>query len=335
MFEQTRIRLTAWYLVIIMTVSLLFSVSIYSRLNVDLSRFEIIETRFDRDIDAGRVILPTGPNQTPRLNAAEIQQTRTNIIFSLGFINLVIFFFAGTAGYFLAGKTLRPIKEMLDEQNRFISDSSHELRTPLTTLRSEIEIALRDKNLNLKDAKKIIQSNLEEVITLQILSDRLLELSQNGKLVRKNLVEELSLGSVLTASIKKVNPMAKSKKINIKIKTGEYKIPGIFDRLVELFTILLDNSIKYSKSGGSIFISSEKKDGYINIFVKDYGLGIEKEDLPHIFDRFYRSDKSRKESGYGLGLSIAKKIVEAHRGSILVKSHPKKETVFTVTLPKI
>ena len=138
MFERTRVRLTAWYLLIIMAISLLFSMVIYSMVNADFVRFERMQVRMQEDIEQG--LIPAPPRYHG-IDLEDIKEARIRLITTLGFVNLAIIVVAGGAGYFLAGRTLKPIKESMDEQRRFISDSSHELRTPLTSLRSEIEVS--------------------------------------------------------------------------------------------------------------------------------------------------------------------------------------------------
>ncbi len=336
MFENTRIKLTAWYLLIIMLISFFFSIGIYSKVNEEFSRFETFQIRLKQDIGERNIIpLPPGPrpNQFVRLDSQEIQAARIRLVSTLAFINFAIFVLAGIAGYFLAGRTLKPIRKMMDEQNRFITDSSHELRTPLTSLRTEIEVGLRNKKLDLKGAKKILESNLEEVINLEVLSNNLLELAQNGNLVNKHAMETVFLSEILKKAINKTKNLADLKQIKIKNNVQKTKIIGVQDRLVEVFIILLDNSIKYSSDKGSIELVSKTKDNRALVSVIDYGMGIAREDIPHIFDRFYRADKSRTKKGYGLGLSIAKKIIESHKGSITVESTQNKKTIFTVILP--
>jgi two-component system, OmpR family, sensor histidine kinase CiaH len=337
MFEKARLKLTLWYLLIIMTISLLFTGVIYARVNSDLVRFEQAQIRMQRNF-MERGIMGIGPGQGPNpqllmLTPEDIQETRQALIIILGLINLIILAVSGGAGYFLAGKTLRPIKEMVDEQNRFISDSSHELRTPLTSLRSEIEVNLRNKNLTLGSAKKVLESNLEEVINLQKLSDNLLELAQSGNLVSRKNMKPVSIFKISVESIDKIRPLASKKQIKIENKVKDAKINAIPDRITEALIILLDNAVKYSPSKSTIEIKSEKIKDYVKIMVVDHGAGIPNEDLPHIFQRFYRSDKSRNQDGYGLGLSIAKEILESHKGSISVKSELGKGSIFTVKLP--
>lgn len=340
MFHSARIKLTIWYLAIIMAISLLFSVIIYQSANTEFRRFEHMQERITKNFERKIITLPPGQRGGPNLiiftreDTDAIREARERFILIIGFINLSILIIAGTAGYFLAGRTLKPIKEMMDEQRRFVSDSSHELRTPLTSLRTEIEVALRNKKPKTENLKKILRSNLEEVIGLQTLSDNLLELAQNGKLLNKNAMERVSIRTIVQNALKRVGPSARSKQIKLPshIPSGNV-VYGVPDRLTEVFVILLDNSIKYSKKKGKVEIIFKQTGGKVEISVTDYGMGISEIDLPHIFDRFYRGDKSRTENGYGLGLSIAKKIIEAHGGKIMVQSIPGKQTEFIVTLP--
>lgn len=335
MFHKARIKLTVWYLAIIMTISILFSLIIYSGIDREFGRFERFER--NRTEQEQRVFLPSSPPQPFQpFNSAMVAEARDRLAFTLILINLGILGLSGFAGYFLAGRTLRPIKEMVDDQNRFITDSSHELRTPLTSLRSEIEVGLRNKKMGLSDARHILESNLEDVISLQTLSDSLLELSQNGHLVNKKYMEEVSLSNITKNAVRKVENLAKTKQIKIESRIGNVKVYAVADRLTEVFVVLLDNAIKYSKKKGSITISSKIVNNAVRISVTDHGIGIEEDDLSRVFDRFFRANKSRSKndaSGYGLGLSIAKKIVDFHNGYILVKSIPGKETTFSVFLP--
>lgn len=335
MFHSARLKLTAWYLLIIMLISILFSFAIYTRVNRELERIELFrQTRLERLRNYfPQVEIPNEPSFDPNL----ADDSRNRLIFTLVLINLGIFVFAGGAGYFLAGRTLKPIKEMLDEQNRFITDASHELRTPLTSLKSEIEVNLRDQKLTLAEARKLLASNLEEVNNLQSLSDSLIKIAQhqnvNGDL---NFLPQ-SLKLILNDAKKRVAKLASAKNIKIQIVETNIKIDGDKQTLTELFVILLDNAIKYSQKNKSIVISSKNNDGSISVSVSDQGFGINQKEIPHLFDRFFRSERSRTKehaAGYGLGLSIAKQIVEKHQGAISVKSKIGKGSTFTILLPQ-
>lgn len=334
MFQSARIKLTAWYLVIIMTISLLFSFAIYSSINYEFQRFQKMEIKIQQDLDGDMFLPPPSQNHYYRIGHPDksiIESSKRRLLLNLGLINLAILFVSGAAGYFLAGRTLRPIQKMVDEQKRFITDASHELRTPLTSLRSEIEVGLRNKKLTMENAKRLLKSNLEEVVNLQTLSDNLLELAQNGRLIDRKAFQSVSLQTVIKSAIKRVEPLAKSKNITLNERVGNHSILGIPERITEVFVILLDNAIKYSANNREVIISTKAVDKYITVEVKDQGVGIAAGDLPHIFERFFRVTKSRSKntvSGYGLGLSIAKKIVEAHGGEIGATSKLGKGTTF-------
>ena len=254
---------------------------------------------------------------------------------SLIIINVTILAISGTLGYFLAGQTLRPIQKMVDEQNRFISDSSHELRTPLTSLKSAMEVYLRDKNMTLSEARQLISESIDEVDKLQSLSDELLLMAQYQKPNGHNIMTNISLNEVISDSIKKTNGLAMKKNITVKNSINNVSLKANKYSLVDLFVILLDNAIKYSPANKKIFLSAKRTKNFIQISIKDQGVGIDPKDIPHIFDRFYRADSSRTKtdiSGYGLGLSIAKKIVDNHHGQIAVNSTLSKGSTFTVSL---
>lgn len=343
MFQQARFRLTAWYLLIIMAISIAFSVAIYvgtAREFDRISREE--EMRLEhpevhlREVSGN--VFEVQPVQLPPSTAPQvINAARSRVLSGLIGINAIILVISALAGYFLAGRTLRPIKKMVDEQNRFITDASHELNTPLTALKTTIEVGLRNKKMSLENAKNILKSNLEEIDTLQNLSEELMTISQLEKPLPQALMEKILLTSAIEKARERVDSLAKIKNISISINVPKVFVMANFKSLTELFVILLDNAIKYSKEGKSIVISAKNQDGKVITYVKDEGLGIAASDLPHIFDRFYRSDKSRtsqQTNGHGLGLSIAKRIVQVHSGTITAESTLGKETTFIIALPK-
>jgi signal transduction histidine kinase len=327
-FQAARLRLTAWYLLIIMIVSITFSFAFYIASSYGINRAVV-----------GRYLLSTGGSLDhfllPTALRNGLEDFKIQLRFALAIINGFIFIFAGGAGYFLAGRTLIPIKNMIDEQDRFISDASHELKTPLTALRSEFEVAILDeKKIRLKEAKRLIKSGLVEIVNLQVLVENLLKLSREIKKTDQVQIEEVSLLEVVEMALKKVIPLARQKHITINNLIDDYILKGETRSLTELFIILLDNAIKFSFKNSEIVITSKKSEHHIEIKVNDKGIGIDEKDLPYIFDRFYRADKSRSEiEGYGLGLSIAKEIVKTHKGIISISSKSGKGTNVTVSLP--
>lgn len=338
MFHSARIKLTAWYLLIIMLISMSFSVVVYNMLTHEVERFARIQSlRIERRLheDDALPIEERLRSSSPVVDSELVEETKQRIGFILIAINAGIFILSGGVGYFLAGRTLKPIKEMVEEQNRFIGDASHELRTPLTALKSSMEVYLRGKNLTLKQAKELISENISEVDNLQILSDKLLLFVQYQKANIPSEFEKLSLAQVVTEAVSRIKKLAKEKDINIKNDLKENEIEGDKFGLIDLFVILLDNAIKYSSKKSVVSISSKKTDDFIEISIEDNGIGISEKDIPYIFDRFYRADVARSKndtSGYGLGLSIAKQIVDIHRGLISVESKSEKGTKFVVRL---
>lgn len=336
MFQKARLKLTLWYLAIIMAVSLSFSMAIYRAATGELDRIEHLQkARLERNFFLS---LPQGTFGTSRyfLDQDIIDETRSRLLLILIIINASILGFSTLAGYFLAGRTLEPIRNMVAEQNRFVTDASHELRTPLTALKSGIEVNLRNKNLALSEAKNLLKSNLEEVNSLQELSDRLIKLSRFAADGQSFPMSVTALEGSIREAVRKISPMAKNKKISLTPKLSGASVCGNAAALTELFVILLDNAVKYSPVHTKIQIVSRRTDGHVTIDVIDQGIGIDSADTPHLFDRFYRSDKSRTKAetpGYGLGLSIAKQIAEQHHGAVTVQSQLGKGSTFTVKLP--
>lgn len=339
MFHSARLKLTAWYLFIIMIVTITFSAAFYRVLIVEVDRFERAQRfRIERGIENGE-FFPQDPRfhiSPIPINAELIQETKNRILSVLILVNGAVFILAGGLGYVLAGRTLKPIGKMVEEQNQFISDASHEFKTPLTSLKSAFEVYLRNKKRTKIEADALVSESIEEVNRLQSLSESLLQLAQfqipNGTQEKV----DVSLKIVLSKAINKISRNAQQKHITIEEYAQDITLIGSPYALVDLFVILLDNAIKYSPQKTTIRITSQSLDGVVLVAVSDQGTGIDKKDLPHIFDRFYRSDKARSKTstgGYGLGLSIAQKIVQGHRGVISVESK-KEGTTFTVRLPK-
>lgn len=328
MFTHARIKLTAWYLLIIMTISLAFSLFIYQDLSQEIYRF----ARAQRFRIEGRFFIAN--ISPPPLDIELINETKKRLVVTLVVINGTILAISGTLSYFLAGRTLRPIQKMLEEQNRFISDSSHELRTPLTALKTSLEVNLRDKKLTLSQAKRLMSDNIKEVNALQKLSDGLLTLTRFESAQNLPEFKKVMLSDIVSEAVTKVDPLLLSKNIILKNNVKNVSINGHHQSLIDLVVILLDNAIKYSPANSSITIYTAIKGKTTRLMVKDEGIGIPKKDIPYIFDRFFRSDSSRSKTeidGFGLGLSIAKKIVDTHHANIVVSSIVGKGSLFTVT----
>lgn len=337
MFKSARIKLTAYYLGIIMVIMLFISFLIYRGFLYEFRRglrLQISQSHgVVRDLPAPLGIFITPPEFEPFESTDILQEAKTRVLFNLAVINLTVLFISGAGGYFLAGRTLKPIEEMVEDQKRFVSDASHELKTPLTAIKSEIEVNLRDKKMKIGQAKELLKSNLEEVEKMQKLSNYLLSLSRYQQGKTKIKLEKIDLGKAALSAIDKEVPLAKAKKIKISSKVKKIFIKGDLTSIEQLTGIFLDNAIKYSPSGKKVIVSVYKKGKNAFLSIKDFGIGIRASEIPFIFNRFYRSDLSRskiKADGYGLGLSIAKNIVSMHHGDIKVSSKLSKGSEFVV-----
>lgn len=324
-FKSARIRLTAWYILIITFISLSFSFIIYRFVSFHLEEgFTVAEYRLRG--------VPIPNKKVEIILGNELTKAKKDFLFRLLFVNGLIITGSGVGAYFLAGKTLDPIEEMMEGQKRFIADASHEFRTPITALKTEIEVALRDKKMTLLNAKKYLKSNLEETNKLEKLVDYLLSLNRlensaeslnKRKIQIDRLVREVVKFYKLKAQKKGLALTYSPKKVFATVDEGAVR---------QLVSVLLDNALKYTLKG-KVGVSVYKLRGKIQIEVKDTGIGMTRTDLVRIFDRFYRAEASRTktgEDGYGLGLSIAKSIMDAHGGEIKVQSSKKGSTFIAV-----
>lgn len=320
-----------------MFISIFFSLNVYQQsvneLEQGISSPDIV---LDRTRGIPRLTIQPQARQALRHDAyIRLQDAKENVRNRLIFTNLVILIGAGVLSYYLASRTLRPIEEAHEAQSRFTADASHELRTPIAAMQSEIEVALMDPKLTLAQSKKLLRSNLEELAKLTALTTGLLKLAHNEDGALE--LSALDMEEVLKQAIETVAPSAEAKEITITSHiTKDVALEADKDSIIDMFVTIIDNAVKYSpaKSEVAITAAADRKNAVIHI--QDKGIGMKASDIEHIFDRFYRADSARSKeqgNGYGIGLSIAKQIVDAHNGSISVKSQPNKGSTFTVTLP--
>ena len=332
MFTQARLKLTGWYLLILMTVSFLFSTIIYLGVTMELERgFHRAELRL-RARELG-LMSPTRPHI---FLVEDMEAAKLRVFYWLVTTNSVIFCFGAFASFALAGKTLAPIQEALEEQKRFITDASHELHTPLTALKTSIEVALRERRLTPTEVRRVLKDSLEEVNELATLTQNLLSLSHFEKNGRSVHLIRVDFADLMTDVVKRLTPLIKKKNIILTITGGAEVLQADENSLQQLLTILIDNAVKYTPFGGRVEVGTKRTQEHSLIYIKDTGIGISEKDLPHIFDRFYRADNARTKdetAGFGLGLAIAKRIVDLHHGTISVESHIGKGSQFTVLLP--
>ena len=317
MFKAARIKLTAWYLLIILAITLCFSAAVYS--SVDMVTTKALESQQRRiqhqfDDNTAFLIPPPPPQNIPIFKEETAAEIREKTLFLLGLINLSVLILAGGLGYILAGKTLKPIENMVDRQKRFISDAAHEIKTPLTAMKADLEVTLRDKHLDIEEAKKTMLGTVTEIDELHNLTEQLLTQSKlQAGAYKIGEFTQLNIDDILKNVIGKYKILAKEKQIEIKCTSNNVPVKGNEEGLTRLFKNLLDNAIKYSKEGSTIEIDTFAENSCTFTKIKDHGEGIPEKDLPYVFDPFFRADKSRSKNsrnGTGLGLAIAKEIVE-------------------------
>ncbi|MBM2815906.1 MAG: hypothetical protein HW421_2668 [Ignavibacteria bacterium] len=237
--------------------------------------------------------------------------------------------------------TLNEMIERLENSftqiKQFTSDASHEMKTPLTILRGELELALHHQKTP-DEYEFILASSLEEVSRLTNIVESLLELSRADAGQVKMNFQKQDIVPLLKDIIEDAEILAESKNLIITTKIDD-SVECTIDapRLHQAFLNIIENAIKYTPANGKINIELSEDNFFTEIKVSDTGIGIPAEQLPHIFDRFYRANRDKTEgiTGSGLGLSIVKWIIDAHQGKIFVDSRLQQGTVFTVLLPKV
>lgn len=335
MFRSAVFKLTAWYVGALLLVCILFSLPMYnvafSRLRSGAERQTAVVRDLPRPLVSDRIV-----RMIEKQREAQLAADRHALLLSLLFINSVIIGVGAYASYLFAKRTLQPIEAAHAAQTRFTADASHELRTPLAIMQTEIEVALRSKNLPLSEAKEILASNLEEVARLRQLSDQLLGLTRTDaesiKLVKTNL------GKLLKDQMKL---LAKRHGVPIKLEAlaDDSAVDVAADKLLvaQVLGIIVENAVTYSgQADPQITASLSVGKDVAKIQITNQGNIIPKKSLDHLFDRFYRGPEATKANpkGHGLGLALAKDIISRHNGDIQANSS-KKGTTFTIHLPLI
>lgn len=330
-FSTAIARLTVVYVSVLAIVCLLFSGFIYQLASNEIDQasrrqvvgFRSLMGRFMIDQEASEI-----------LREQDATEARSRLKVRLVLANVAVISTGTVLAYVFAKKTLKPIEENVKAQERFTSDASHELRTPLAVMRSEIEVALRDKSLKLPEAKELLESNLEEVNSLHAMTESLLHLARNKEVGEKKC---LDVARLIKDIVKKYDTLAKASNCTIETKLKSTKIYTNQEAVSQTVSILLDNAIRYSGKGSHIRVESKAVNNEYCISVIDDGVGMNADTLAYIFERFTRADKSRtnqnSHGGNGLGLSIAKQLVEAMDGSISASSIEGKGSEFRIRLP--
>lgn len=289
-------------------------------------------------LHAERFTLGSG---TPMVAAAvadkvELEDRYAALIGVFGIASLVALVMVALGGSILVGKSAEPVERTMDQMRQFMADAAHELRTPITVLRSRAEIALQQP----RDSASYVatlQGVESESIRLGRIVDDLLILARadagDRPIERKTfLLDQTVLDAAAAAS-----SVAQSRQVNIAIGELEHSlIDGDSTLIRQLVMILLDNAIKFTPAGGEVRVRVSSQDRRVLLTVEDSGIGIAADQMPRVFDRFYRGDSARGHSeGAGLGLSIARWIADAHRAGIEIDSAPGGGTRVDVQFPAV
>src|SRR6266700_899829 len=255
------------------------------------------------------------------------------LLLSVGGVSLLG---AGAGGLFLANRALAPARLAWTNQQRFIADAAHELRTPLTLLRADAEVLLRGRERLEEPDAALLEDIVAEAQHMSTIASNLLTLARldTGTIHREH--EVVSLAELAQDAVRRVQAMAEQRGITVQVEnTGDPYVIGDPTLLEQAVVVLLDNAIKYNRQGGSVTVRTAIQEEKALLEVRDTGIGIAAEHLPHLGERFYRVDKSRSREagGTGLGLSIAHGIVVAHEGTLNLSSVPEEGTTVTLKLP--
>jgi signal transduction histidine kinase len=268
----------------------------------------------------------------------EIERIQTQLLWGLGMGAVTTLGLVGVAGFWLTQKAIKPVEQSFGRLKQFTADASHELRGPLTAIKASVDVMRNHpERIHPKDAKKLaaIASATSQMISL---TEDLLFLARAdtpGSTVGGEQMT-IAIDEVLEDLVELFEPFAQEKEVALKYRElAAISIYGDPAQLSRLFSNLIRNAIQYTSSGGKVVVRLMKNNRFAIVSVEDTGIGIAPEELPFVFDRFWRADKARarREGGTGLGLAIAQAIAMRHGGKISVTSRLKMGSCFSVHLP--
>jgi signal transduction histidine kinase len=342
LFHSARLKLTAFYFAILVVFCLMLTFGVRAFTTHELERNDVAQRGA-----AHRIFMeyeqsypdteqaepaPFGDRYFARSQASQADAVRQNLNRDFLLLDLILLGVGAVLSYWYAGRTLKPIEEVHEQQKRFTSDASHELRTPLASMKIENEVFLRQKDFTDTEARDLIASNLEEVERLERLATNLLALNHYENIDMSHAPADTR--ELVKAAIEHVRRNKSARKIVFTEDIVAATVDVNRVSMVELLTILLENAVKYGPKEGKVEVVGRMRDENYVLTVRDHGPGIAEKDLPHIFERMYRGDKARsgRVSGHGIGLSLARKIAEANEATLDASNAQGGGAVFTLTL---
>ncbi len=332
MFRAAVLKLTAQYVILAMILCVVFSIVFYGFATHELSeglnsQFHVLSSN-DRDGD-------NVGEPHDNISGTELHTRSGNLKADLIAFNSLIFIVSILLGYLLARRTLRPIEEAHATQVRFTAEASHELRTPITAMKADTESILMERQPTPKLLRQGLESNLKDIERLERLSSHLLSMARYKSAANQS-IKLVDLAQILPQVIKETERIYKDRNLQIKTALKPAVIHADPMDAEQLFSIVIDNAMKYSQPEGVINIAIHTESNQAVVTIKDKGIGIASDDLTHVFEHFYRSTAARKSdiaSGYGLGLPLAHDIAKLYKGTLELESVEGKGTTVTIILP--
>lgn len=285
---------------------------------------------YESEDAAARIVLV----DTSAMDEAFSAQLRNDVLISIAAL-LALLLIAN----FLAERALKPVEHAWEEQRRFVADASHELKTPLAVIIANTQILANDPAIP-AESKRWVESTADEAGHMKSLVTDLLELARADESATDGLTgarqhEDIDFSELVDSATLEFDAIAFERGCEIESSIEEgIHVQGDREWLERVTKILIDNGCKYAAAGTQVEVKLRRAGQHAQLDVTNFGQPIDAEDLPHVFERFYRTDKARARTtgGFGLGLAIAKSTVEAHGGKISVTSSEAAGTTFTVVL---
>ena len=264
------------------------------------------------------------------------QQADVSLILPLRYLSVIATPLDNNGGVLLTLHDLTRMRQVETSQKEFVSNVSHELRNPMASIKAMVETlesgAVNDPNV----ALDFLGRMRADVDRINGLVNDLLELSRMESGQFGIDTEPIALIPVVQSVEKQFSAAAAARDVRLvnRIKNNLPPVMADGEKLNQVFVNLVENALKFTPGGGEISISADAVDDYVQVLLKDTGIGVAPQHLPHIFERFYKVNRSRRDGGIGLGLSIVKQLVEAHGGQISVESQEGEGCAFTFTIPR-
>jgi signal transduction histidine kinase len=338
-FRTARLRLTLLYLALITAIVVVLSASLYEFHAHDVEHYG--RDRVLRAVGDEGVIPREGPaREGPRVpsDAPSVGEYLERLGRSILFADIITIIAGGALSWLLASRTLRPVKEAVENEQRFFANAAHDLRTPLSVMRSEAEVILRSGTVEGTETRKVLSSSLEEIDRMSAMVEQMLELARSGhaRLHSATLPVPLDLSGLARSVVARMSVRARERGLKLTadapVAATVHGDPRALERAV---SNIVENAVSYTPPGGTVEIRVAPHGGHVELSVRDTGIGIEPEDLPHIAEPFFRGDRARgaRSGGTGLGLTIAQAAVRDNRGTMRAESTPGAGTTVVLRFP--